>query len=79
MERLQNDILQEFLDNFIEELKRENSDRRYRDIKEFNIPFIIYPYQCIFKTIRGLDLALLPYTEQMPLLYSKLCHRTRLL
>ena len=41
MEKLQNETLQKFLDNFIEELKRENSDRKYRGIEELDIPFII--------------------------------------
>lgn len=49
MQKLQNDTLQKFLDNFIEELKRENSDRRYREIKEFNIPFIVSSLYQSFK------------------------------
>lgn len=49
MKKLQNDTLQKFLDNFIEELKRENSDRKYREIMEFNIPFIISSLYQSFK------------------------------
>lgn len=49
MQKLQNNTLQKFLDNFIEELKRENSDRRYREIKEFNIPFIVSSLYQSFK------------------------------
>ena len=31
MQKLQNDTLQKFLDTFVNELKRENSDREYHD------------------------------------------------
>ena len=41
MKKMQNNILQQFIDNLIEELKEENKDRKYNDKKELNIPFII--------------------------------------
>ena len=41
MKKLQNNTLQKFLDNFIEELKYENKNRVYHCKKEFDIPFII--------------------------------------
>ena len=48
MKKLQNDTLQKFLDNFINELKRENN---YRDnSRKLDIPFIISPlYQSFSK------------------------------
>ena len=41
MKRLQNGTLQNFIDAFIKELKRENEDREYHSIKKLNIPFIL--------------------------------------
>lgn len=41
MKRLQNETLQNFIDAFIKELKRENEDREYHSIKKLNIPFIL--------------------------------------
>lgn len=41
MQKLQNYTLQRFLDYIIEELKRENEDRKIHDTKELDIPFII--------------------------------------
>lgn len=41
MQKLQNNTLQIFLDKFIEELKRENSDRKYHEKMEMDIPFIV--------------------------------------
>ena len=41
MKKLQNYTLQKFLDTFVDELKRENSDREYHDTRKLNIPFII--------------------------------------
>ena len=41
MKKLQNDTLQKFLDKFINELKRENSDREYYETRKLDIPFII--------------------------------------
>lgn len=41
MKKLQNDILQQFIDNLIEELKEENEYRLYHKEKELDIPFII--------------------------------------
>lgn len=41
MKKLQNDTLQQFIDNLIEELKEENEYRLYHKEKELNIPFII--------------------------------------
>lgn len=41
MQKLQNDTLQKFFDNFVEELKRENEDMRHCSGKELDIPFII--------------------------------------
>lgn len=41
MRKLQNNTLQKFLDNFIEELKRENEDRECHETRELDIPFII--------------------------------------
>lgn len=41
MKKLQNEVLQRFIDIFIKELKRENSDRKNHEIKELNIPFIL--------------------------------------
>ena len=41
MKKLQNDTLQHFIDNLIEELKNENDNRLYHKEKELNIPFII--------------------------------------
>ena len=41
MKKLQNDTLQKFLDNFINELKRENNDREYHELRKLDIPFII--------------------------------------
>lgn len=44
MQKLQNDTLQKFLDNFINELKRENNDREYHETRKLDIPFIILLY-----------------------------------
>lgn len=41
MQKLQNSTLQKFLDKFINELKRENSDRGYHETRKLDIPFII--------------------------------------
>lgn len=41
MKKLQNYTLQKFLDTFVDELKRENSDREYHDTRKLNVPFII--------------------------------------
>ena len=41
MEKLQNETLQNFIDTFIKELKRENENREYHSIKKLNIPFIL--------------------------------------
>ena len=41
MQKLENYTLQKFLDAFVNELKRENSDREYHGIRKLNIPFII--------------------------------------
>lgn len=41
MQKLKNNTLQKFLDSFIDELKRENSDREYHDTRKLNVPFII--------------------------------------
>ena len=41
MQKLKNDTLQKFLDNFINELKRENNDREYHETRKLDIPFII--------------------------------------
>ena len=41
MQKLKNDTLQKFLDNFINELKRENDDREYHETRKLDIPFII--------------------------------------
>ena len=41
MKKLQNDILQKFLDNFINELKRENNNREYHETRKLDVPFII--------------------------------------
>ena len=41
MQKLENCTLQKFLDAFVNELKRENSDREYYGTKKLNIPFII--------------------------------------
>lgn len=41
MQKLQNDTLQKFIEVLIDELKRENEDRKVHDIKELDIPFII--------------------------------------
>ena len=41
MKKLQNNTLQQFIDNLIEELKNENVNRLYHKEKELNIPFII--------------------------------------
>lgn len=41
MKKLENKTLQEFLDNFIQALKYENSDRKNYDKNSIDIPFII--------------------------------------
>ena len=41
MQKLENSTLQKFLDVFVNELKRENSNREYHDTRKLNIPFII--------------------------------------
>ena len=41
MKKLQNDTLQKFLENFINELKRENNDREYHETRKLDVPFII--------------------------------------
>ena len=41
MQKLQNDTLQQFLENFIETLKNENDNRKFHDLEELNIPFIV--------------------------------------
>lgn len=41
MKKLQNDTLQKFLDNFINELKRKNNCREYNETRKLDIPFII--------------------------------------
>lgn len=41
MKKLQNDILQRFLDHFIDVLKTENDNRKYCEHRELDIPFII--------------------------------------
>ena len=41
MQKLKNGTLQKFLDTFVDELKRENSDREYHDTRKLNVPFII--------------------------------------
>lgn len=41
MQKLENYTLQKFLDAFVNELKRENSDREYHGTRKLNIPFII--------------------------------------
>lgn len=41
MKLLENDILQKFLDIFIQEMKRENDDRKQRNLSDINIPFIL--------------------------------------
>ena len=42
MKKLQNDTLQKFLDNLINELKKENNNNReYHETREWDIPFII--------------------------------------
>lgn len=41
MQKLQNSTLQKFLDKFINELKRENSDRGYHETRKLDIPFIV--------------------------------------
>ena len=49
MQKLENYTLQKFLDTLVEEFKRENSDRKYHEIKEFDIPFIISSLYQSFK------------------------------
>lgn len=49
MKKLQNDTLQQFIDNLIEELKNENDNRLYHKEKELNIPFIISSLYQSFK------------------------------
>lgn len=41
MYKISNDTLQKFLDCFVEEVKRENTDRKRNGIHEVNIPFIL--------------------------------------
>ena len=41
MQKLENYTLQKFLDVFVNELKRENSNREYYGTRKLNIPFII--------------------------------------
>ena len=41
MKKLQNNTLQKFIENLIEELKRENEDIKYCNGKKLDIPFII--------------------------------------
>lgn len=41
MQKLENYTLQKFLDAFVTELKRENSDREHHGTRKLNIPFII--------------------------------------
>ena len=41
MQKLENTTLQKFLDIFVKELKKENDDRKERNVTEINIPFII--------------------------------------
>ena len=41
MQKLQNSTLQKFLYKFINELKRENNDREYHELRKLDIPFII--------------------------------------
>ena len=42
MQKLENDTLQKFLDNLINELKKENNNNReYHETRELDIPFII--------------------------------------
>ena len=48
MQKLQNSTLQKFLDKFINELKRENSDREYHETRKLDIPFIISTLYQIF-------------------------------
>lgn len=49
MQKLDNNILQIFLDRFIEELKRENESRYSENISKLNIPFIISSLYQAFK------------------------------
>ena len=41
LQKLQNDTLQQFLENFIEALKNENDNRKCHDFQELNIPFLV--------------------------------------
>ena len=41
MKKLQNNTLQKFIENLIEELKRENEDIKYCNGKKLDIPFVI--------------------------------------
>ena len=49
VKKLQNNTLQQFIDNLIEELKNENDNRLYHKEKELNIPFIISSLYQSFK------------------------------
>ena len=41
LQKLQNDTLQQFLENFIDGLKNENRNRKYEELTEWNIPFLV--------------------------------------
>lgn len=41
MQKLENDILQKFLDIFIQEMKKENDDRNRIELSDINIPFVL--------------------------------------
>lgn len=41
LQKLQNDTLQQFFENFIDGLKNENQNRKYEELTEWNIPFLV--------------------------------------